>query len=107
MGNEKNKVPQNTEKLKEIPKWARRYAESRTAPLVVFSSIFIVLFGAVSLSVYCFLKGQFIFAAIMMILYLAVPVTGLITGLVAYIYSRYALKKLKTAAHLQEDTNEQ
>ena len=40
-------------------------------------------------------------------MYLAVPVTGLITGLVAYIYSRYALKKLKTAAHLQEDTNGQ
>ena len=40
-------------------------------------------------------------------MYLAAPVTGLITGLVAYIYSRYALKKLKTAAHLQEDTNEQ
>ena len=37
----------------------------------------------------------------------AVPVTGLITALVAYIYSRYALKKLKTAANLQEDTNEQ
>ena len=33
-------------------------------------------------------------------MYLAAPVTGLITGLVAYIYSRYALKKLKTAAHL-------
>jgi hypothetical protein len=39
--------------------------------------------------------------------YLAVPVTGLITGLVAYIYSRYALKKLKTTAHLQENNNEQ
>jgi hypothetical protein len=40
-------------------------------------------------------------------MYFAVSVTGLITGLIAYIYSRYALKKLKTAAHLQEDTNEQ
>ena len=228
---ETKQLPQDTEKLKEIPKWARRYAESRTAHLIVFSSIFIVLFGAVSLGVYCFLKGHFILAAIMMILYvagflyfvitwdkhearyftktgipesesvqqirkflpvplilfvvidvileqwgvfphhlsvpisavyvcpllifanwrwargsfigylwatlygawavailfkvpiltfsesgllkpgdemyLAVPVTGVMTGLVAYIYSRYALKKLKTAAHLQEDTNEQ
>ena len=224
---------QNTEKLKEIPKWARRYAESRTVPLIIFSFIFIVLFGGVSLAVYCFLKGNFILAATMMLLYvagfiyfvvtwdrhearyytktgipqseslqqirkflplplilfvvidvimeqygifpahlsvpisavyvcpllifanwrwakgsfigylwaglygawaiaillkvpvltfseggirqlkpgdemyLAAPVTGLITGLIAYIYSRYALKKLKTAAHLQEDTNEQ
>ena len=222
---------QDTEKLKEIPKWARRYAESRTAPLIIFSLIFIVLFGVVFLGIYCFLKGKFILAAIMMVLYvagflyfvikwdrhearyytktgipqsegikqirkymplplilfvvidvimeqrgvflpylrvpisavyvcpllifanwrwargsfigylwaglygawaiaivlkiplltfsedgirqlkpgdemsLAVPVTGLITGLVAYIYSRYALKKLKTTAHLQENNN--
>jgi hypothetical protein len=38
---------------------------------------------------------------------IAVPVTGLITGLVAYIYSRYAFKKLKDASHLQENNNEQ
>ena len=68
---QQNQVPQNVEKLKEIPKWARRYAESRTAPMIVFFSIFIVLFGAVSLGVYCFLKGHFILAAIMMILYVA------------------------------------
>lgn len=228
---EQNQLPRDTEKLKEIPKWAQRYAENRTVPLIVFSLIFIVLFGAVSLGVYCFLKGKFVLATIMMILYvagflyfvitwdrhearyftktgipesesvkqirkymplplilfvvidvimeqrgvfphhlgvpisavyvcpllifanwrwargsfigylwaalyggwaiailfkvpiltfseggqlkpgdemyLAVAVTGLITGLVAYIYSRYALKKLKTAAHLQENTNEQ
>jgi len=231
METQQNKVPQDAEKLKEIPKWVRRYAESRTAPLIVFSLIFIVLFGAVSLGVYFFLKSRFIFAAIMMILYvtgflyfvitsdrhearyftktgipqsqsvqrirkflplplitcivihvimeqrgvfpahldvpisalyvclllifanwrwargsfigylwaglyggwaiailfkvpiltfsqggllkpgdemyLATPVTGVITGLIAYIYSLYALKKLKTAAHLQENTNEQ
>jgi len=233
METEQNQVPQNTEKLKEIPKWARRYAESRTVPLIIFSVVFIACFGMVSLSVYCFLKGKFILAVIMMVLYvatfiyflitsdrhetryftktgipqsesvqqirkflplpliacvvisvimeqrgvfphhlsvpisavyicsllifanwrwargsfigylwaalyggwaiailfkvpvltfseggirqlkpgdemyLAVPVTGLITGLIAYIYSRYALKKLKTAAHLQENTNEQ
>jgi len=229
MNAQQNQVPQNAEKLKEIPKWAKRYAENRTAPLIIFSIIFLVLFGAVSLSVYCFLKGQFILAAIMMVMYvagfiyfvitwdrhearyltktgipqsesikqirkymplplilfviisvimeqrgvfpphlevpisaayccpllifanwrwakgsfigylwaglygawaiailfkvpiltfseggqlkpgnemyLAVPVTGLITGLVAYIYSRYALKKLKTTAHLEENNN--
>lgn len=233
MNLERNQKSQEIEKLKQIPKWARRYAESRTAPLIIFSLVFIVLFGVVSLSVYCFLKGQFILAAIMVVLYvagflyfvitwdkhearyftktgipqsesikqirkflpiplilfvvidvimeqrgvfpphlsvpisaiyicpllifanwrwakgsfigylwaglyggwaiailfkvpiltfseggirqmnpgdeiyLAVPVTGLLTGLVAYIYSRYALKKLKTVVHLQEDTNEQ
>ena len=231
MNTQENQVAQNAEKLKEIPKWARRYAESRTAPLIIFSMVFIACFGMVSLSVYCFLKGKFILAVIMMVLYvatfiyflitsdrhetryftktgipqsesvqqirkflplplilfvvidvimeqrgvfphhlsvpisavyvcpllifanwrwargsfigylwatlygawaiailikvpiltfseasqlkpgdemfLAVPVTGLITGLVAYLYSRYALKKLKAATHLQEDTNEQ
>jgi len=59
------------DKLKQIPKWARRYAENRTLPLAIFSAIFIVLFGAVALSVYCFAKGQFLLAAIMLILYLA------------------------------------
>jgi len=229
MDTEKNQVPQDINKLKEIPKWARRYAESRTAPLIIWSLVFIASFVMVFLSVYCFLKGEFILAAIMMILYiatfiylivawdrhearyftktgipqsesvkqirkflplpliacaviqaimeqrgvfpvhldvpvsalyvcpllifanwrwghgsfigylwaglygawsvaiwfnvplltvsgtgqlkpgdegyLAAPVTGLITGLVAYIYSRYALKKLKITAHLQENNN--
>ena len=233
MNTQKNQVPRNTEKLKEIPKWARRYAESRTVPLIISSSPYIVNFGLASFGVYCFLKGRFILATIMMLLcatvviyflittdkrearyftktgipqsesvqqirkflplplilfvvisvmmeqygifpahlrvpisavyvcpllifanwrwargsfigylwaglygawaiaillkvpvltfseggirllkpgdemYLAAPVTGLITGLIAYIYSRYALKKLKTTAHLEEDTNEQ
>lgn len=232
MSTEQNQKLAETEKLKDIPKWMRRYAESRTAPLIIFSMVFLALFGVVSLSVYCFLKGQFILAAIMVVLYvagfiyfvvtwdrhearyftktgipqsesvqqirkflplplilfvvisvimeqrgvfpahlsvpisavyvcpllifanwrwakgsfigylwaglyggwaiailfkvpfltfseggvrlmnpgdemyLAAPVTGLITGMAAYIYSRYALKKLKTTAHLQENTNE-
>jgi hypothetical protein len=40
-------------------------------------------------------------------MFLAAPVTGVITGIVAYFYSRYALKKLKTSAQLREDNNEQ
>ncbi len=227
MNTQQNQVPQDTEKLKEIPKWARRYAESRTAPMIVFFLVPLVLVGMGFLSVYCFLKGIFILGVIVIILcvaafiyfmiaydryearyfvksgipqiqgiqqirkylplplilcvvlsvilehhgvfpaylrqpvsalfvcplllfanwrlvksgfigYLwaglyglwaiailfkvpiltfpgrwaghelvAIPVTGLITGLIAYIYSRYALKKLKTTAHLEEDTNEQ
>ena len=31
---------------------------------------------------------------------------GILCALIGHIYSRYALKKLKTAAHLQEDNNE-
>jgi len=231
MNTHQNQAPQDTEKLKEIPKWARRYAESRTAPMIIFHLVFIVSFGIAFLSVYFFLKEMFILGAFMAVIdivlflyfviawdrheiryftktgipqsdsikqirkflpiplllfvvihmimeqrgvfpahldvpisavyicpllifanwrwgrgsfigylwaalyggwaiailfkipvltfsqggqlkpgdemYLAAPVTGMITGLVAYIYSRYALKKLKTTAHLQEDTNEQ
>ena len=229
MNAQQNQVPQNTEKLKEIPKWARRYAESRTTPMIIWHIVFIVSFGLAFLSVYFFLKERFILGAFMAVMdiililyfiitydrhearyftktgipqsesvqqirkflplpliacivinvimeqrgvlpahldvpisavyvcpllifanwrwargsfigylwatlygawaiailfkvpiltfsqggqlkpgdemYLAAPVTGLITGLVAYIYSRYALKKLKTAAHLQENNN--
>ena len=71
MKTRQNQIPQNTEKLREIPKLARRYAESRTAPLIIFSLISIVLFGGASLGVYCFLKGKFVLAVIMMVLYVA------------------------------------
>ena len=38
-----------------------------------------------------------------------IPVAGygILCGLLGHVYSRYALRKLKTAAHLQENTNEQ
>jgi len=32
---------------------------------------------------------------------------GFLTHIIGHVYSRYALKKLKTAAHLEENTNEQ
>lgn len=230
MNTHQNKVSQDTEKLKEIPKWARRYAESRTAPLIIFSLVFVVSFVIAFMSVYFFLRARFILGSIMAVIdiilflyfiiawdkheanyftktgipqsesvkqirkflplpliacvvidvtleqrgvlphylsvpvsalyvcpllvfanwrwargsfigylwaalyagwsiailfkvpiltfsqggqlkpgdemYLAAPVTGVITGIVAYIYSRYALKKLKAAAKLQESNNE-
>ena len=79
MNTDQNQVPQDTEKLKEIPKWAQRYAESRTAPLIISSLPYIVNFGLASLGVYCFLKGRFILASIMMLLCVAVIVYFLIT----------------------------
>jgi hypothetical protein len=223
METEQNQLPKDTEKLKEIPKWARRYAENRTVPQIIFHLIFLSFVGVVFLSVYCFLQRWFILASILMGIYvvgficllifddrfldwyfersgvpessgvqqikkvmplplitcvvisviieqqgvfpghlrmpisavylcpilifanwrwvkdsftgylwaalygawavaivfkvpiltfpdrsagyemIAVPVTGLITGLVSYIYSRYALKKLKGISHLEGD----
>ena len=38
-------------------------------------------------------------------MFLAVPITGVLTGVATYLYSKSALKKLKIAAHLQEDEN--
>jgi drug/metabolite transporter (DMT)-like permease len=35
MNTEQNQVPQDTEKLKEIPKWTRRYAQNRTLTILV------------------------------------------------------------------------
>ena len=66
--------------VKQIPEWARRYAESRTVPLIIFSIVFLALFGVVSLSVYCFLKERFILAATMMVLYVAGLIYFLITS---------------------------
>ena len=79
MNDKQNQKPAETEKLKEIPKWARRYAESRTAPMIIFVIVALALFGAVYLSVYCFLKGKFILAAIMMVVYIAGFICFLIT----------------------------
>ncbi len=62
MNTQQDQVPQNVEELKEIPKWARRYAESRTAPMIIWHIVFIVCFGLAFLSVYFFLKGRFVFA---------------------------------------------
>jgi hypothetical protein len=42
----------DTEKLKEIPKWARKYAQNRTIPFVVSMVIFLLLFAAISVPSY-------------------------------------------------------
>ena len=80
MTNSFNKKDVQPKDLQQIPKWARRYAESRTVPLIIFSIVFLALFGMVSLSVYLFLKGKFILAAIMMVLYVAGLIYFLITS---------------------------
>ena len=59
----------NTEKVKDISKLAGRYAENRTGPMIAFHLIFILLFGAVALGVYCFLKGWVVLAVILMGVY--------------------------------------
>ena len=47
-----NQVQQDTEKLKEIPKWARRYTKNRTLPFLISMIIFLFLWAAISIPSY-------------------------------------------------------
>jgi hypothetical protein len=47
MSTQQNQAPQNTEKLKEIPKWTRRYAQNRTLTILVLT----VMIGLLGMSV--------------------------------------------------------
>ena len=47
MNTQENQVPQNAEKLKEIPKWTRRYVQNRTVPFLVSMAIFLLFFTAI------------------------------------------------------------
>ena len=44
METEQNQVPQNSEKLKEIPKWTRKYAQNRMLTPIVLM-VMVILFG--------------------------------------------------------------
>jgi hypothetical protein len=47
METEQNQVSQDTEKLKEISKWTRRYAENRTLPFLLGMLTNLFLFAAI------------------------------------------------------------
>ena len=49
MNTQQNQVPQNAEKLKEIPKWTRRYTENRTLPFLINMIIFLLLSAAIGI----------------------------------------------------------
>jgi len=52
METEQNQVPENTEKLKEIPKWTRKYAYSRMLPFLLFQAIFLFFVAAIGIPSY-------------------------------------------------------
>ena len=52
MNTQQNQVPQDTEKLKEIPKWTRKYAQNRTIPLLIVLAISLCLFAGIAISSY-------------------------------------------------------
>ena len=43
---------QNAEKLKEIPKWTRKYAQNRTIPVLIALAIFLCLFAGIAIPSY-------------------------------------------------------
>ncbi|HUT45832.1 MAG TPA: hypothetical protein VMX36_06070, partial [Sedimentisphaerales bacterium] len=52
MNTQQNQIPQDSEKLKEIPKWTRRYAQNRTVPFLVSMAIFLLLFTTICVPSY-------------------------------------------------------
>ena len=52
METEHNQVPQNTKKLKEIPKWTRKYAQNRTFPVLIALAINLCLFAGIAIPSY-------------------------------------------------------
>ncbi len=52
MNTQQNQVPEDMEKLKEIPKWTRKYAQNRTIPVLIGMVIFLCLFGGIGGSSY-------------------------------------------------------
>lgn len=52
MKTQQNQVPQNAEKLREIPKWTRRYAQNRTIPNLIGLVISAFLFAGIAIPSY-------------------------------------------------------
>ncbi|HUT31078.1 MAG TPA: hypothetical protein VMX13_14890 [Sedimentisphaerales bacterium] len=52
MSTQQNQVPENVEKLKEIPKWTRKYAQNRTIPFLIFLAINLCLFAGIAIPSY-------------------------------------------------------
>jgi hypothetical protein len=52
MNTQQDQIPQNPEKLKEIPKWTRKYAQNRTLPFLVSMAIFLCLFAGIAIPSY-------------------------------------------------------
>ncbi|MFC1738656.1 hypothetical protein ACFL1G_06375 [Planctomycetota bacterium] len=52
METEQNQVPEDMEKLKEIPKWTRKYAQNRTIPVLIALAISLCLFAGIAIPSY-------------------------------------------------------
>ena len=68
METEQDQVPQNAEKLKEIPKWTRKYAQNRTLTILVLMVMICLVSGVTAFSLAftmtAFMRGKLILAGI-------------------------------------------
>jgi len=81
---------------------------SRFGPLVLICPILYTIHAILIIAgVPIYFTGDFCFNGIIWNMFLPAVGYTFLAHVIAHLYSRYALKKLKTAAHLQEDTNEQ
>lgn len=72
---QQNQIPQGTKKLKEIPKWTRKYAQNRTlTPFVLIVMICLISIGIgfpLGLVIAAFTKGNIILAGVGIVLLVA------------------------------------
>lgn len=99
MNVEKNQEPQEMKKLKEIPKWAQRYVQSKIMPIIVRLVIILCLSVAALLAVYYFLHKSIL---------LGVVAIGLCTvGFLCFFFiERFYLANYSAKNGLTKDKNE-
>lgn len=82
MNTQQNQVPQNTEKLKEIPKWTRKYAQNRTLTAFVLMVMICLYSMGIGVTSYLvargFIKGHIILASACIVVLAAILIFPII-----------------------------
>jgi hypothetical protein len=82
MEKEPNKATQDMEKLKEIPKWTRKYAQNRTLPVLIMMAISSCLFAGIGIS--SFFLGMAVLTENIILLWICI--VALAISLTALVY---------------------
>ena len=65
MNNSLNMKDTESEEVREIPKWTRRYVENKTMPMIIFLLVALGVIAAISIANYCFLQKRLLLGVIM------------------------------------------
>ena len=98
MNTQQNQIPQNSEKLKEIPKWTRKYTQNRTLTilvLLVMTALFGILVAALftfplALAVKGFRKGNIVSGCVGTVILIAV--LAALVKFYIYIFAKFGGK---------------